>query len=166
MESGIRLQPLEKSQKINKRRAMFIPDLEVHLFPSLRVFWFLKKTALHKTYLSGTVIKIQLTRNSPTNIYSSDDTSSIALLYGHVGGKRKEGGKLDIFSSIRCKFLNARFESNDIEIFMYNHYPCVQNAKTFDTRSNTCNCQYFNPNLFDESTVVDQEHCLSLQHYP
>ena len=31
MDSGISLKPLEKSQKINKRMAMFIPDYRVHL---------------------------------------------------------------------------------------------------------------------------------------
>jgi hypothetical protein len=30
MESGIRPQPLEKCQKINRRRAMFITDSRIH----------------------------------------------------------------------------------------------------------------------------------------
>ena len=37
MESGIRPQPLEKSQKINKRRAMFIPDSRVGILDLVRV---------------------------------------------------------------------------------------------------------------------------------
>ena len=36
MESGIRPYPLEKSQKINKRRATFIPDSRVHLQTNAR----------------------------------------------------------------------------------------------------------------------------------
>ena len=40
---------------------------------------------------------------------------------------------------IHCKFLNARFECNDIVIFIYVHYPLDQNAKAFDTKGKTCN---------------------------
>ena len=32
---------------------------------------------------------------------------------------------------IHCKYLNARFECNDIVIFIYNHYPLDPNAKCF-----------------------------------
>ena len=38
----------------------------IHLFPMLRAFWLLKKLALRKNWVSGTVLMIQLTRNSPT----------------------------------------------------------------------------------------------------
>ena len=38
---------------------------------------------------------------------------------------------------IHCKYLNARFECNDIVIFVYSHYPFDQNAKTFDTKGKT-----------------------------
>ena len=34
---------------------------------------------------------------------------------------------------IHCKFLNARFECNDIVIFIYSHYPLDLNGKSFDT---------------------------------
>ena len=42
--------------------------LTVHLFPDLRPFWFLEKTALCENCVSGTVLMFQLTRNSLTNI--------------------------------------------------------------------------------------------------
>ena len=38
------------------------------VFPTLRAFWFLEKTTLHKNYISGAILKIQLTRNLPTNV--------------------------------------------------------------------------------------------------
>ena len=39
--------------------------------------------------------------------------------------------------TIHCKYLNARFECNDIVIFIYSHYPLDLNAKIFDTKGNT-----------------------------
>ena len=41
----------------------------VHLFPTLHAFWFQEKTALRKNGVSGTVLMIQLMRNSPTCAY-------------------------------------------------------------------------------------------------
>ena len=38
----------------------------VHLFPTLRSFWYLEKTLLHEIHVS---IGIQLLWNSPTNAY-------------------------------------------------------------------------------------------------
>ena len=38
---------------------------------------------------------------------------------------------------LHCKYLNARFECNDIVIFIYSHYPLDPNAKIFDTKGNT-----------------------------
>ena len=38
---------------------------------------------------------------------------------------------------LHCKYLNARFECNDIVISVYSHYPFDQNAKTFDTKGKT-----------------------------
>ena len=35
---------------------------------------------------------------------------------------------------MHCKYLNARFEFNDIVIFMYSHYPLDPNAKSSDTK--------------------------------
>ena len=35
---------------------------------------------------------------------------------------------------IHCKYLNARFECNDIVIFIYSHYPLDPNAKLSDTK--------------------------------
>ena len=43
----------------------------LHLFPALRTFWFLEKTALRENCVSGTVLMIQLKWNSPTNVYIS-----------------------------------------------------------------------------------------------
>ena len=43
--------------------------LQIHLFPALRAFWFLEKTALRENRVSATVLMIQLTRNSPTCAY-------------------------------------------------------------------------------------------------
>ena len=43
--------------------------IEIHLFPALRAFWFLEKSALSKIRISGTVLMFQLTQNSPTNAY-------------------------------------------------------------------------------------------------
>ena len=40
---------------------------------------------------------------------------------------------------IHCKFLNARFECNDIVIFKYSHYPLDPNAKSSDTKVKTFN---------------------------
>ena len=37
-------------------------------------------------------------------------------------------------TKLHCKFLNARFECNDIVIFIYSHYPVDPNAKTSDTK--------------------------------
>ena len=42
-----------------------------------------------------------------------------------------------------CKFLNARFECNDIVIFIYSHNPYDQNAKTFDTKGKTFSIRCF-----------------------
>ena len=38
---------------------------------------------------------------------------------------------------LHCKFLNARFDCNEIEIFIYSHCPLDRNAKTFDTKGKT-----------------------------
>ena len=46
-------------------------------------------------------------------------------------------------SSIHCKFLNARFECNDIVIFIYRHYPLDQNAKVIDAKGKTFNIKCF-----------------------
>ena len=35
---------------------------------------------------------------------------------------------------MHCKYLNARFECNDIVISVYSHYPFHQNAKSSDTK--------------------------------
>ena len=43
----------------------------VHLLFELSAFWFLEKKTLHKNGVSWTVLKIQLTRNNPTNAYTS-----------------------------------------------------------------------------------------------
>ena len=45
--------------------------------------------------------------------------------------------------NIHCKFLNARFECNDIVIFIYRHYPLHLNAKSSDTKCVTLNIKYF-----------------------
>jgi hypothetical protein len=45
--------------------------------------------------------------------------------------------------NIHCKFLNARFERNDIVIFIYRHYPLDPNAKSSDTKCVTLNIKYF-----------------------
>ena len=48
------------------------PNLKIsepHLFPALHAFCFLKKIALRKNRVSGTVLMIQLMRNSPTCAY-------------------------------------------------------------------------------------------------
>ena len=42
---------------------------ELHLFPALYTFWFLKKTPLRKNCVTGTVLMIQLTQNFPTCAY-------------------------------------------------------------------------------------------------
>ena len=53
---------------------------------------------------------------------------------------------------IHCKFLNARFECNDIVIFIYVHYPLDQNAIAFDTKGKTCNIKcLFRSLLFSDS---------------
>ena len=39
--------------------------------------------------------------------------------------------------SCHCKYLNARFECNDIVIFIYCHYPLDPNAKSSDTKGKT-----------------------------
>ena len=36
--------------------------------PALRTFWFLEKTRLRENRVSGTLLNIQLTQNSPTNL--------------------------------------------------------------------------------------------------
>ena len=46
-------------------------------------------------------------------------------------------------SSIHCKFLSARFECNDIVIFIYRHYPLDQNAKVIDAKGKTFNIKCF-----------------------
>ena len=37
-----------------------------------------------------------------------------------------------VYSANHCKFLNARFECNDIVIFINSHYPLDPNAKLSD----------------------------------
>ena len=39
--------------------------------------------------------------------------------------------------NIHFKYLNARFECNDIVIFIYSHYPLDPNAKSSDTKGKT-----------------------------
>ena len=46
------------------------------------------------------------------------------------------------FMYVHCKFLNARFESNDIVIFIYSHYHLDLNAKSSDTKCLTLNENY------------------------
>ena len=45
--------------------------------------------------------------------------------------------------STHCKYLNARFECNDIVISVYSHYPFDQNAKSSDTKCFTLNIKCF-----------------------
>ena len=52
----------------------------LYLFPALHAFWFLEKTALRENRVSGTVLKIQLTWNSPTNSYISQKLHNWTLL--------------------------------------------------------------------------------------
>ena len=42
-----------------------------------------------------------------------------------------------------CRHLNARFEGNDILIFIYSHYPFDQNAKSSDTEYFTLSIKCF-----------------------
>ena len=42
-----------------------------------------------------------------------------------------------------CKYLNARFECNDIVSFIYSHYPLDPNAKLSDTKCFTCSIRWF-----------------------
>ena len=51
----------------------------VHLFPALSAFWFLIKNVLHKNCVSGNVVMIELTRNSPTCIYIGQNLHSWKL---------------------------------------------------------------------------------------
>ena len=44
---------------------------------------------------------------------------------------------------IHCKYLNARFECNDIVIFIYSHYPLDLNAKLSDTKCFTLSIRWF-----------------------
>ena len=44
----------------------YIKCYSIHLFPALHAFWFLENPALHENRISGTVLMIQLTWNSPT----------------------------------------------------------------------------------------------------
>ena len=50
-------------------RFVFMNQGLLHLFINLCVFWFLEKNTLCKICVSGTVLMIQLPRNSPTNVY-------------------------------------------------------------------------------------------------
>ena len=43
----------------------------LHVFPDLRAFWFLEKTALQENRVSGTVVMFQLTWNSRISTYIS-----------------------------------------------------------------------------------------------
>ena len=38
---------------------------------------------------------------------------------------------------LHCKYCNAKFECNDIVIFIYSHYPLNPNAKSSDTKGKT-----------------------------
>ena len=44
---------------------------------------------------------------------------------------------------VHCKYLNARFECNDIVISVYSHYPFDQNAKSSDTKCFTLSIKCF-----------------------
>ena len=50
-------------------------DINLYPFPELHPFWFLEKTTLRKNCISGALLKIQLTRNFPTNVYISQKLS-------------------------------------------------------------------------------------------
>ena len=45
--------------------------------------------------------------------------------------------------SIHCKFLNARFECNDIVILIYSHYSLDPNVKSSDTKCVTLSIRWF-----------------------
>ena len=55
--------------------------------------------------------------------------------------KKHLGCSKDFFMSsiqvVNFKYLNARFECNDIIIFVYSHYLLDPNAKSSDTKGNT-----------------------------
>ena len=67
----------------------------------------------------------------------------------HPAGKQAKGhkaldatawttkGVLILSLKQRCKYLNVRFECNDIVISVYSYYPFNQNAKTFDAKGKT-----------------------------
>ena len=42
-----------------------------------------------------------------------------------------------------CKYLNARYECNDIIIFIYSHYPLDPNSKLFDNKCFTLSFRWF-----------------------
>ena len=46
-------------------------------------------------------------------------------------------------TDVPCKYLNARFEYNDIVIFIYSHYTFDQNAKSSDTKCFTLSIKCF-----------------------
>ena len=64
----------------------------------------------------------------------------------HPAGKQAKGhkaldatawttkGVLILSLKQRCKYLNARFECNDIVISVYSYYPFNQNAKSSDSK--------------------------------
>ena len=57
--------------------------IAVHLFPALYAFWFFEKTKFAKIHNGGTVLKIQLTRDSPTNTHISKNRDSVNRASGN-----------------------------------------------------------------------------------
>ena len=56
---------------------------------------------------------------------------------------RRTEHKYHLIALTTCKFLNARFECNDIVIFIYSHYPLDPNAKSSDTKYFTLSIKYW-----------------------
>ena len=48
-------------------------SMRIHLFPALHAFWLLEKTALSENCISGTLLMIQLTRNSTICTYIGEN---------------------------------------------------------------------------------------------
>ena len=65
---------------------------------------------------------------------------------------------------IHCRSLNAKFECNDIVIFIYSHYPLDRNAKSSDTKCVTLSIKYFCIGIKRVMTVYENYNVIAFRN--
>ena len=64
-----------------------------------------------------------------------------------------------------CKYLNARYECNDIIIFIYSHYPLDPNSKLFDNKCFTLSFRWFCIRIERVMTVYEHYNVIAFKSF-